>query len=76
MADADVDGFNLSYAVMDEGFWDFVDLVVPELKCRGLHPPACAPGTFRDKLFGAGPRLRAPHPAAAAGVHGDTGVGR
>lgn len=66
MADADVNGFNLSYAVMDEGFRDFVDLVVPELERRGLHPSAYAPGTFRDKLFGAGPRLRVSHLAAMA----------
>ena len=60
-----IDGFNLSYAVMDGGFRDFVELVVPELERRGRHPARYAPGTFREKLFGNGPRLPATHPAAA-----------
>ena len=63
VADTGIDGFNLSYAVMDAGFRDFVDLVVPELQARGVYQRDYAPGTFREKLFGRGPRLNAPHPA-------------
>ncbi|WP_419898455.1 LLM class flavin-dependent oxidoreductase [Roseomonas sp. USHLN139] len=63
---ADVDGFNLSRTVMPEGLERFVELVVPELQARGAFKTAYAPGTYREKLFGAGPRLAAPHPAAEA----------
>ena len=59
-----VDGFNLAYAVMPESFEDAVDLLVPEWQARGLYKTAYAPGTLREKLFGEGPRLREPHPAA------------
>lgn len=59
-----VDGFNLAYTVMPECMEDFVDLIVPELQRRGLYKTAYEEGTLRDKLFGRGPRLSAPHPAA------------
>jgi alkanesulfonate monooxygenase len=61
----DIDGFNLAYAVTPESFEDFVALVVPELQRRGAYKRGYAPGTYREKLFGAGrARLAAPHPAA------------
>ena len=63
--DADVDGFNLSRTVMPEGLEDFCNLVVPVLQERGVYKTGYAPGTYREKLFGAGPLLGAPHPAAA-----------
>jgi alkanesulfonate monooxygenase SsuD/methylene tetrahydromethanopterin reductase-like flavin-dependent oxidoreductase (luciferase family) len=59
-----VDGFNLAYAVMPESFEDAVDLLIPEWQSRGLYKRAYAPGTLRQKLFGAGPRLVSPHPGA------------
>ncbi|SHE80850.1 FMN-dependent oxidoreductase, nitrilotriacetate monooxygenase family [Kaistia soli DSM 19436] len=62
--ETDVDGFNLAYAVTPESFEDVVNLLVPELQRRGAYPTAYQPGTLREKLFGAGPRLEAPHPAA------------
>jgi FMN-dependent oxidoreductase (nitrilotriacetate monooxygenase family) len=65
VAQADVDGFNLSRTVMPAGLEDFVELVVPVLQERGVFKTAYAPGTYREKLFGAGPLLAAPHPAAA-----------
>jgi long-chain alkane monooxygenase len=37
---------------------------VPELQKRGVYRTQYAPGTLREKLFGAGPRLPATHPAA------------
>ncbi len=63
--EAGIDGFNLAYAVTPESFVDFVDLVVPELQRRGAFKRDYAPGTYREKLFGAG-RARLPdvHPAA------------
>jgi alkanesulfonate monooxygenase len=60
-----IDGFNLAYALTPGTFADIADLVVPELQARGLFKRDYAPGTFREKLFGRGPRLPATHPAAA-----------
>jgi FMN-dependent oxidoreductase (nitrilotriacetate monooxygenase family) len=62
--DADVDGFNLARTVVPECLEDFGALVVPVLRERGALP-ADAGGTYRARLFGAGDRLAAPHPAAA-----------
>ena len=64
METSGVDGFNLSYTVMPECVEDFVDKVIPELQTRGLFKTDYKNGTLREKLFGRGPRLNAPHPAA------------
>ncbi len=65
VADTDIDGFNLAYAVTPEPFSDFVDFVVPELQRRGVHKRDYALGTLREKFFGPGhARLPADHPAA------------
>jgi alkanesulfonate monooxygenase SsuD/methylene tetrahydromethanopterin reductase-like flavin-dependent oxidoreductase (luciferase family) len=58
------DGFNLSRTVTPECLEDVVALLVPELQARGAYKTGYAPGTYREKLFGAGARLAAPHPAA------------
>ncbi|HVE22965.1 MAG TPA: LLM class flavin-dependent oxidoreductase [Acidocella sp.] len=63
MARTGVDGFNLAYAVLPETFTDIVDLLVPELQARGRYKMEYAPGTLREKLFGAGPYLADNHPA-------------
>lgn len=63
--ETDVDGFNLAYAVTPETFEDAVDLLVPELQKRGVYKTEYRAGTLREKLFGEGPRLVAPHPGAA-----------
>ena len=63
VAATDVDGFNLAYAVTPESFEDFVDLVVPELTRRGVYKREYRTGTYREKLFAAGPHLAPPHPA-------------
>lgn len=63
MEETDVDGFNMAYTVMPEGINEFVELVVPELQRRGIYKTAYTRGTVREKLFGRGPRLQAPHPA-------------
>jgi FMN-dependent oxidoreductase (nitrilotriacetate monooxygenase family) len=62
--DTDVDGFNLAYAVTPESFEDAVDLLVPELQKRGVYKTDYRKGTLREKLFGTGARLAAPHPGA------------
>lgn len=62
---ADLDGFNLAYVVSPGDVHRFVEDVVPELQQRGLYKRCYAPGTLREKLFGAGHvRLPANHPAA------------
>ena len=60
----DVDGFNLSRTVTPECLEDVVRLLVPALQERGRYKMGYAPGAYREKLFGAGPLLAAPHPAA------------
>ncbi len=62
--ETDVDGFNLSRTVMPESLDAFIALVVPVLQERGLYKATYAPGTYREKLFGAGARLGASHAAA------------
>jgi FMN-dependent oxidoreductase (nitrilotriacetate monooxygenase family) len=59
--ETDVDGFNLAYAVTHETFADIVEHLVPELQKRGAYRTEYSPGTLREKLFGAGPRLPATH---------------
>jgi alkanesulfonate monooxygenase len=66
--ETDVDGFNLAYALTPGTFRDVADLVVPELQSRGLFKHGYRPGTFREKLFGRGPRLPASHPAATVRI--------
>jgi hypothetical protein len=64
VAETDVDGFNLAYAVTPETFEDIVNLLVPELQRRGAYPTGYAPGTLREKLFGGGATLPDDHPGA------------
>ena len=72
VAETDVDGFNLAYAVTPETFADFVDLVVPELQRRGAYKLDYAPGTLREKLYGQGrSQLPDSHPAARLRQHGE-----
>ncbi|TKT75738.1 LLM class flavin-dependent oxidoreductase [Aquamicrobium sp. LC103] len=66
MEETGVDGFNIARLIMPGSLEAFIDLVVPLLQERGLHKSAYRDGTLREKLFGAGPLLRSPHPAAAA----------
>ncbi|SNB79660.1 FMN-dependent oxidoreductase, nitrilotriacetate monooxygenase family [Arboricoccus pini] len=63
--ETDIDGFNLSYAVLPGSFRDFIEHAVPELQRRGLYKKSYAEGTLRRKLFGRD-RLDAPHPAGLA----------
>lgn len=59
-----VDGFNLAYVTAHQTFENVTGYLVPELQKRGIYPRDYAPGTLRQKLFGRGDRLRAPHPGA------------
>lgn len=64
--EADVDGFNLAYATTPGTFVDLVDLVVPELRARGLVPEQPEGATLREHLEGVGhARVSDDHPAAS-----------
>jgi len=56
-----VDGWNLSYVTTPGTYVEFIDAVVPELQRRGMVQTEYSPGTFREKLFGQGPRLNDRH---------------
>ncbi|MEZ3116688.1 LLM class flavin-dependent oxidoreductase [Halobaculum sp. MBLA0147] len=62
VAEVGVDGFNVKEVVRTGSLDDFVELVTPELRERGLLPPHDA-DTLRGTLFGDGPRLPETHPA-------------
>ncbi|MCI5077551.1 LLM class flavin-dependent oxidoreductase [Oricola sp.] len=66
MEKTDIDGFNIARLIMPDTTRDLVELVVPALQERGLVKRDYSDGTLREKLFGAGARLEAPHPAANA----------
>jgi FMN-dependent oxidoreductase (nitrilotriacetate monooxygenase family) len=59
--EADVDGYNLAFAVLPETFTDIADLLIPELQRRGAYKTAYRAGALREKLFGRGARLPANH---------------
>ncbi len=56
--EADVDGFNLAYITTPGTFEDVVDLLIPELRRRGIYPEARSvddkPLTAREKVYGPG----------------------
>lgn len=64
VADTDVDGFNLAYAITPGTFVDIVRYVVPVLTERGVYRTEYEPGTLRNSLFGAGDRLPEEHRGA------------
>jgi FMN-dependent oxidoreductase (nitrilotriacetate monooxygenase family) len=60
--ETDVDGFNLTYAVMPETYQNIIELLIPELQRRGVYKKEYRPGSLREKLFGQGPFLPETHP--------------
>lgn len=64
--DADIDGFNLAYAITPGTFEDFIEFVVPELQGRGRYwQDYDESSTMRERLYGVGHRrVRDDHPAA------------
>ncbi|ETI22259.1 hypothetical protein G647_06332 [Cladophialophora carrionii CBS 160.54] len=56
--EADLDGFNLAYVTTPGTFEDVVDLLIPELRRRGVYPPPrsedAEPLTAREKVYGKG----------------------
>ena len=71
--DTDLDGFNLAYAVSPDTFRDFIDYVIPVLQERGVFKTEYEEGTFRQKLYGNGPKLPESHPAAKFRFHRSEG---
>ncbi|WP_460775897.1 NtaA/DmoA family FMN-dependent monooxygenase [Microbacterium sp. GXF7504] len=64
LEEIDADGF-LVQPDHTGTFESFTELVVPELRRRGLvAPEPAAPVTLRERLLGAGPHLAADHPGA------------
>jgi FMN-dependent oxidoreductase (nitrilotriacetate monooxygenase family) len=63
--EADVDGFNLAYAITPGTFTDIVDHLVPELQERGRLRTSYTGTTLRESFYGEGQaRLRDDHPGA------------
>ncbi|EXU69735.1 5,10-methylene tetrahydromethanopterin reductase [Streptomyces sp. PRh5] len=65
--EADLDGFNLSYATKPGGWEDFIELALPELRRQGLARDAYdeRATTLRESFYGAGRRRTLPdHPAS------------
>ena len=67
LADAGVDGINVTYYTTPGSFVDFIEGVTPVLQARGLQQSEYPPGTLREKLSDgqAGPLLNERHPGAA-----------
>ncbi|EXJ78315.1 alkanesulfonate monooxygenase [Capronia epimyces CBS 606.96] len=67
--EADVDGFNLAYALMPQTFEEIVEDLLPELRKRGLFwdDYAVKGGTYRENIYGKAGISTPPadHPAAA-----------
>ncbi|KAF9737618.1 hypothetical protein PMIN06_003934 [Paraphaeosphaeria minitans] len=61
--EADVDGFNIGYVTTPGSFEDVVELLVPELRRRGIYSEAQRDGlTAREKVYGEGQSgLRSDH---------------
>jgi len=61
--EADVDGFNIGYVTTPGSFEDVVDLLVPELRRRGIYPKEVEEGlTARERINGKGASgLRSDH---------------
>jgi alkanesulfonate monooxygenase SsuD/methylene tetrahydromethanopterin reductase-like flavin-dependent oxidoreductase (luciferase family) len=64
VAETDVDGFNLAYAITPGTFEDIVEFVIPVLRERGAYPTSYTEGTLRNKLHGKGDRLPDDHAGA------------
>ena len=52
--EADVDGFNIPYAIFPQSFQDVIELLLPELRSRGMFwdDYAVPGGTYRENFYG------------------------
>lgn len=60
-----VDGFLLEPYIVPRVYDDIIDLLLPELRRRGLAPGEHTTSTLRERFFGDGPWLPDDHPGAA-----------
>lgn len=64
--EADIDGFNIAYVDTPGTFEDVVELLIPELRKRGVHPEKKDGLTAREKVYGEGQSgLRDDHTGSA-----------
>lgn len=59
-----IDGINVINATIPGSYSEFIEHIMPAVRQRGLAKTAYAPGTLRQKIFGAD-KLPGTHPAAA-----------
>ncbi|KAM0229191.1 hypothetical protein ACHAP5_011744 [Fusarium lateritium] len=54
--EGDLDGFNVGYVTTPGSFEDLVELLIPELRRRGLYheTPSKGSGTLRERVYGEG----------------------
>jgi hypothetical protein len=64
--EADIDRFNISYAINPGDFEDIITWLLPEFRSRGVFWEDYAATTTRENYFqdGLGPRLRPDHPGS------------
>ncbi|KAB5566341.1 luciferase-like domain-containing protein [Coniochaeta sp. 2T2.1] len=74
--EADVDGFNFAYALFPQSFKDIIELLIPELRKRGLFwdDYAVPGGTYRENFYGQIGQKNPPKEHVAAAFHWRTGV--
>ena len=74
--EADVDGFNMPYAIFPKSFEDIVNLLVPELRKRDMFwsEYAVPGGTYRENFYQAKGQSRAPEEHVASKYRWRAGV--
>ncbi|KAF4119955.1 Luciferase-like monooxygenase [Geosmithia morbida] len=74
--EADVDGFNFGYVLFPSSFEDIVELLIPELRARGLFwdDYAVPKGTYRENFYTTPGRAYPPADHVAAKYHWAAGT--
>ena len=74
--EADVDGFNFAYAVFPQSFKDIIELLLPELKRRGMFwdDYDVPKGTYRENFYGTPGQKVPPAEHVASTFHWKAGV--
>ncbi|OAA56285.1 Nitrilotriacetate monooxygenase component A/pristinamycin IIA synthase subunit A [Niveomyces insectorum RCEF 264] len=76
VAEADVDGFNFAYVLFPQSFKDIIELLLPELRRRGLFwdDYAVPNGTYRENFYGKPGQKYPLEEHVAAAYHWKSGV--
>ncbi|MEF2976574.1 NtaA/DmoA family FMN-dependent monooxygenase [Subtercola sp. YIM 133946] len=61
IAETGADGFLLQPHLTPQTYDDFIGLILPVMRARGLAKPALEAETLRERMFGAGPHLPPDH---------------